>query len=464
MKTLLLICAAFAVTAYSTLAFAAISYSYENDNKTLVVTVDSGENWLQDDAYQAALNANTVTNLVKRGAGTFGVNGTARQFTGDACIEDGRIQLNGTNPLGTSGKIYINNKMVVVLGGGASVAKDIVLVGSYGSWETDSNTSQLRTWAMDAEVTGRVLLGKKSGVNLRAYANSQITFSGGVEDLDAAESARPFFRASGGGGFVFVNNPLNIGWIFYPYPDTSSSYPLSADGFAERIEFAVAGNKMAQFGHDSYRLNWCELKTTADWAFNREIGNMYIGQDSVWDLCGTSQRIAQMDVKVTTGKPTVITNSFENMATLHLGKPYGPSDAPPDIRFGGNLSVVFENNIWTTKVNYEMTAKGNLTIEGNGDGGATSAILHFMENGSWANATNVTVKGVGKIKIDNPNALGGKANVNLASNSALEIASGVTVSVRTLTVGGVQQPCGDYTFGNGTLHVSHPLGFVLSIK
>ena len=445
-----------------TTAMAAISYSYENDNKTLVVTVDSGANWLQDDEYQAALNANNVTNLVKRGAGTFGVNGTARNFAGDVYIEEGSVQLQASTPLGTSGKIYVNNQRSVILSSGASVAKDIVLVGSYDSWERES-TSKLVSWAMDAKTTGKVLLGKKSGVNFRTYSNSKLTFSGGVEDWDSANSARPFFQASGGGGFIFENKPLNIGFNFYPYTVASSSYPLSADGFAERIVFAAAGNKMAQFGHDSYRLNWCELKTTVDWAFNKEIGTMYIGHDSVWDLCGTSQRIAQMDVKVTTGKPTVITNSFERMATLHLGKPYGPSDAPPDIRFGGNLSVVFEQNIWTTKIDHEMTATGNLIVEGNGGGGATSAILQFTENGTWANATNVVVEGVGKIKIANSNALGRKANVNLAANSSLEIDSGLTVCVKTLTVGGVQKPAGNYTFGSGTLSVSHPRGFVLSI-
>ena len=71
--------------------------------------------------------------------------------------------------------------------------------------------------------------------------------------------------------------------------------------------------------------------------------------------------------------------------------------------------------------------------------------------------------GVGKITIANPNALGRRANVNLASNSSLEIASGVTVNVKTLTVGGVLQHRGDYTFGSGTLRVSHPCGFILSV-
>ena len=70
----------------------------------------------------------------------------------------------------------------------------------------------------------------------------------------------------------------------------------------------------------------------------------------------------------------------------------------------------------------------------------------------------------GKIAIANPNALGRRANVDLYSNSSLEIASGVTVNVRTLTVGGVQQPRGDYTFGSGTLRVSHPCGFQMCVR
>ena len=105
-----------------------------------------------------------------------------------------------------------------------------------------------------------------------------------------------------------------------------------------------------------------------------------------------------------------------------------------------------------------MTAKGNLTVRGG------TSTLHFLENGSWANATNVTVTGSGKITIANANALGKRANVNLAANSSLEIASGVTNTVRTLTVGGVSQPYGYYTFGSGTLHVSQPIGTQISFR
>ena len=109
-----------------------------------------------------------------------------------------------------------------------------------------------------------------------------------------------------------------------------------------------------------------------------------------------------------------------------------------------------------------MTACGSLTVEGDGQYGRST--LAFYENGSWANATNVTVKRSGKITIANPNALGRRANVNLASNSSLEISSGVTVTIKTLTIGGVQKPRGSYTFGDGTLFVTHPCGLQVRVR
>jgi len=140
---------------------------------------------------------------------------------------------------------------------------------------------------------------------------------------------------------------------------------------------------------------------------------------------------------------------------------HGNDTIPPNIRFGGNLSGDFIGDIYKTIIDYPMTARGNLTVEGDGQYG--SSTLAFYENGSWANATNVTVKRSGKITIANPNALGKKTNLSLASNSSLEISSGVTVTVRTLTVGGVQKPNGNYTFGSGTLRVFKP-GFVVSAR
>ena len=218
---------------------------------------------------------------------------------------------------------------------------------------------------------------------------------------------------------------------------------------------------MSQLGYttDGNRLSLVEVKTTVDWAFDKGSMTVAFGNDSVFDLCGTEQRVGQFDVKVGTGNPSMVTNSLATPATLHMGMIFGRDSTVPNIRFGGNLSVVFENNIYTTRVDHVMTATGNLTIAGNGN---RASELWFLENGSWANAKNVTVNGNGKMKIANPNALGKRANVYLKSNSSLEIASGVTVQVKTLTVGGVVKPNGDYTFGSGTLRVFKP-GLIVSI-
>ena len=79
------------------LAFAAVAaradavYSYENDNKTYVVTVAAGETaTLADgDAPAGVLNENNVTNFVKRGDGTLKVSAGLSSFTGDLYVEDG---------------------------------------------------------------------------------------------------------------------------------------------------------------------------------------------------------------------------------------------------------------------------------------------------------------------------------------------------------------------------------------
>ena len=440
-------------------------YTYENDNKTLVATVTSAGETISQAAINV-LDSNTVTNFVKRGDKSLTVNsGGGSAFTGDVRIEDGSIVAGGLNPLGTSGTITVCSAKTLTLSG-ATIAKDVVLPSA----SRDRNTT-ITVWAGNSQLNGKLLVEKTSDgrnycVDFVAYANARMAFAGGLEDEDTSFSGGYiFFTPVQGGTFVFQNRPVNILRAFYIKPNTTN-YSVPSDGIAGRFVFDVSGNRMAGFGGDGttegYGLNWCELKTTADWAFDSTM-KVYMGHDSVWDLCGTSQRIGQLDVKRSTGNISVITNSLATPATLHMRMMYNSTNGsnPPDIRFGGDLSVVFEGNIWDTMVGQAMTATGDLIVEGNG---GSTANLHFKENGSWANATNIMVKGNGKITIANPDAFGKQANVDLASNSSLEIASGVKVCVRTLTVGGMQKPGGDYRFGDGILSVTSPSGFVLSIR
>ena len=433
-----------------TSALATVSYTYENDDKTYVATVASAETAISQEAINV-LNSNAITNFV--------VNGTARlvvdkssTFTGDVYAL-APLRLSAANSLGVGpGKIYVTTNKVTTSGG--TVDKEIVFE-CLDKWGEQSGIGM---WGGYGTATFKKKVSfSAGGLNIYPYVNSRLVFEGGLEGPGCLA-----IREARGGTIIFTNTPIRL---THNYPGSAKDDGVGdTTGFSRHYIFAVAGNDLSRFAHPDFPFSIGELKTTVDWAFNKSNMSMHFGHDSKWDLCGTEQRVGQFDVKVTKGNPSVVTNSSEKTATLRLGMMYGPSSSAPNIRFGGNLSVIFEKNIWTTIIDHAMTATGDLTVEGNGGGGATSAILQFTENGSWANSTNVTVKGVGKIKIANPNALGRKANVNLASNSSLEISSGVTVNVKTLTMGGVLQPRGDYTFGSGTLHVSHPCGFELRVR
>ena len=432
-----------------TSAMATVAYTYENDNKTYVATVTSAETAISQEAINV-LDSNAITNFV--------VNGTARlvvdkssTFTGDVYAL-APLRLSAANSLGVGpGKIYVTTNKVTTSGG--TIDKEVYFE-TLGLWGEQSGIGM---WGGYGTATFKKKVSfSGGGLNLYPYVNSWVVFEGGLEGSGCLA-----IREARGGTIVFTNTPIRL---THNYPASAKNDGVGdSTGFSRHYIFAVAGNSMTRFSHPDYPFSLAELKTTVDWAFDMSTMSMYFGHDSKWDLCGTEQRVGQIEVKVATGNPSVITNSSTKTATLRMGMMYGPSSSAANIRIGGNLSVVFEKNIWTTIIDHAMTATGDLTIEGNGGGGANSAILQFTANGSWANSTNVTVKGDGKIKIANPNALGRRANVNLASNSSLEIASGVTVCVKTLTLGGVQQPRGDYTFGSGTLRVSHPCGTILCV-
>ena len=465
MKKLLTISAAVAAAAYTPVALAAISYSYENDGKTLVATVTGEDGNITTSSEDSARFANGVMNFVKRGdKNLYSRTGAGNAYTGDIRIEAGGLIFWG-NALGidkTPGAITIDMGSLVLYGG--TVAKDVACALDSGNrWDGRS----IEVWdGKTANINGKITVGNRR-LYIKAYKGSSgganLTFRGGIEDL-ADASGYTYFGAYGGSTITIAEKPLNLkNAVYFPTPDWTLT---EVEGFIGHYIFAVAGNKMSSLGHDGREetlIDRAEMKTTVDWAFDNASMSVCLGHDSVWDLCGTSQRIGAVKWRQRTGNLSVITNSLAAPATLHMGKfdSYWHGDVAPRILFGGNLSVVFEGD-FTTKVAYPMTASGDLTI--NGDGPNQSSTLAFQTNGSWANATNVTVKGAGKITIANTGALGSNANVNLASNSSLEIASGVTVNVMTLTVGGVQRPAGNYTFGSGTLHVARPTGLVIIVK
>ena len=424
----------FAVCAMTGSAMAAVTYSYENDGKTYVAEVSAAETAISDEAI-AVLNANEVTNFVVRGSQRLVVDKSCT-FTGDVYVNT-PVRLGAEKSLGVGpGKIYVTGSDIITFGG--TVEKE-VLYNCGSSW---GENTKLGAWGGYGTATFKKKITSSDGsLNIYPWANSCVVFE---EGLDVASTGDIKVRQMAGGTLLFTNAPL-VSTSSYPIKFVNGNAPLvDSSGFVVHLVFSVAGNDLVLFGHPQYRFTYGEMKTTVDWAFDNSGMRLDFANDSRFDLCGTSQRVGYLDFTCPSGNPSVVTNTLEAPATLYVTQ---TANATPAAIFGGNLSVDFSGNKITT-IDYANTAKGGVTVN--------AGTLAFSENGSWANATNVTVKGSAKITIANAGALGKKTKVSLAANSSLEIASGLMVTVRSLTVGGVKMPDDDYTFGSGTLRVINP--------
>ena len=424
-KTLALV----SVVAVSMIATAAVEYTYENDGKTYVATVTSAETAISDEAI-AVLNANEVTNFVIKGSQRLVVDKSST-FTGDVHVTS-PVRIVAEKSLGIGpGKIYVTLKRITMSGG--TVEKDVF----FDCGTTWNESTGIGAWGGYGTSTfkGKVSYSDRT-LNVYPWANSTIVFEGGLEGTGGM-----YIREAEGGTVVFTNSPL---LTTYNYPLSfiySDNLKVDSSGFLVHMVFTEAGNRLARFGHASYRFTKGDLRTTVDWAFDNAGMAMHFNHSSKWDLCGTSQRIGYLDFTCTSGNPSVVTNSLEAPATLYITQ---TANATPAAVFGGNLSVDFSGNKITT-IDYSNTAKGGITVN--------AGTLAFTENGSWNNATDVTVNGSAKITIAKSGVFHRAANMSLATVASLDLASGVAMRVASLKIGGAEMPYGDYQFGSGTLSV-----------
>ena len=329
---------------------------------------------------------------------------------------------------------------------GATLDKDLFYNIDGGPW----NGNNLSIYRGDSTICGKVTYGNRS-LKLSVYEGAHLTLRGGVSDADASRGGYFYVQPNAGGTVVFTNTPVSLAAPLYVSPYNG----LDANGFAGYIVFAVAGNRMPQLGYvtskENYKLRNCKMMTTVDWAFDNASQKMVVGENAVWDLCGTSQRVGNLDVVLSSGTMPVITNSSESAATLYLNQ---TANSTPQALFAGRLSVDFSGN-FTTTIDHAMTAEGGVAVN--------SGTLAFTSSGSWRNATSISASGGGRLTVAGPRAFGRNVDVALESDSSLEIASGVTLRAKSLSVGGVKRSNGKYAFGDGWLLVG-PQGMLFILK
>ena len=393
--------------------------------------------------------------LHKTGSKDLYLNGDG-DFAGSVSIDENAIIASCNDPFGpgASGSILLFQGCQLVLAG-ATVNKPIA-VDPEGGWGTKTGVA---VWGDRApsEIRGKVTA-TSGNVYTHIYSNGsnhgKLTFSGGIDFGDSY----PYFNLSGGGdngtGFstlVITNNPMVAKRELYTIPGGPNK-----DGIAYKLVLAAAGNKLGSFGYVikggvNYHIRNCEIRTTVDWAFDDVAMPTYIDHDCTWDLCGTEQRIGFLDSYNTGGRAAVLTNSSEDPATLHFTQ---TADGTFLGTFAGNLSIDMSGAKKLT-IDTPQTSTGGITVSG--------GTLEFAGDGSWRKSTALTVTGSGKVTVAKSRTFGRKSAVTLAAVDSLQLAAGVDQWVSKLTVGGIEYAEGDYTFGDGTLHVGTP-GVVILVR
>ena len=393
--------------------------------------------------------------LHKTGSKELYLNGDG-DFAGSVSIDEGGVIASGNDPFGTgaSGSILVNDTYQIVCAG-VTISKPIT-VDPAGHW---GNKTGFSVWGDRApsEIRGKVTATSGNAYTY-IYSNGsnhgKLTFSGGIDFGDSY----PYFNLGGGGDngtgystLVITNNPMVSKRALYTIPTSPNK-----DGIAYRLVLAAAGNKMGSFGYvingsANYHLRNCEIRTTVDWAFDDAVMPTYIDHDCTWDLCGTEQRIGFLDSYNTGGRVAVLTNSSEDPATLHFTQ---TADGTFLGTFAGNLSIDMSGAKKLT-IDTPQTSTGGITVSG--------GTLEFTGNGSWRKSTALTVTGSGKVTVAKSRTFGRKSAVTLASADSLQLAAGVDQWVSKLTVGGIEYAVGDYTFGDGMLHVGTP-GVVILVR
>ncbi len=363
-------------------------------------------------------------------------------FAGDIHYDGGNLEFGGDTVFGDSkagGTVYV------------SPLKDLVLNGCVLNKSVMFNIDNHTQWAGHSlsfgkggnTVSGKVSFGNRNlWINLKSGSDSVL--SGGLEDKNPSDVGYVYIFAYSGGRLTIADKPVRT--VNMRYKVDLNKPDLDKDGYSGYLTFAVAGNRISQLGRrdGGETLNYCFLSTTVDWAFDNPGMKMVFGRNSVWDMCGTSQRVGHLDTvqpSYNWEKLTVITNSAETAATLYSTP---SADSTLFVRMGGKLSVAFSGDKKTV-VAHAMEAQGALCVDGGN--------LEFASGGSWRQATDVAVRGSGKITLATSRVFDKKVRMELDSMDSLDIASGIGVRVASLVVGGVEMPSGDYPAGSGTLSV-----------
>ena len=259
----------------------------------------------------------------------------------------------------------------------------------------------------------------ESGIS-RPHFAGRMVFAGGL-----THSGYRFIPAgTGDGNVVVTNSPMVCSGGLQS--DASSAYWLYATGNSFGT-WGVALNNGASFN--------CEV----DYALNDANMPFRIGNYSKLKFNGHSQRIGSLLFTNTKGGWETTTDSLISSvgspATLYFTQKSIATNAATQIT--GLLSLSKDGPA-EFAVGRAIASTGTLEV--------SEGRFAFTPNGTWAGATNVTVRASGELVISRSDTFGRKVALELSGEGRIVLGEGVAQPVAKMTINGLQ--CSGGTWGS----------------
>ena len=222
---------------------------------------------------------------------------------------------------------------------------------------------------------------------------------------------------TGGGEIIVRGKP-------WKHSNISSSVSALQLTGGETMRFEVAGNVIRRLKLES----GCKVHFGVDNPFSGTTTVFFSYGSSTADLHG--HEVLATDVGSLSGG--TVTSESPGMLKLTAQNAVVTNTA---VRFTGAAGFGMAGT-GAVFFNSEMQSTASLVV--------SNGRLGFTKNGSWCNATNMTVRGTGRLVVAKAKTFSPDASMAIAGTGIVEIPAGVTLRVASLTVDGEPVPKGVY--------------------
>ena len=343
------------------------------------------------------------------GDGTLTLRGGNSAFSGAMVFDGCTTHASGSEPFGSSSATFTTSGAT----GGANVHFDGVTV-SVPVVCNETHGNRYGSFNFAANVTN-VFNGSFTFTGLaRPSIRGTTIFAGGLNHTSGSRLVPAYGYA---GTFIVTNIPAKI------------TVGLQCDA-ACTWKFYAASN---DFGTVGAQLSaGSSMFCGVDWALDNAAMPLIFCYGAFLDMNGHDQRIGSLR----------FANTANTSGSIHS------STGPATLYF--TQSSVATNNVTRIYGDVSLVKAGasefavNRAVEATGALDVAEGTFAFTSSGSWANATNVTVRGTGSLSLASSAAFNRKVRVEIADSGKVVIADGVAQRVGMLCINGARKPGGTW--------------------